>query len=233
MERRAYDAYGEIISKKTRVDEYCPLDNATWGFGEVLTRIEKQDPGYLTWKINIPLLIHPTKDSLYWAGWNAGSNIIATLAILFEIILSGIEVRLEKPLQDSVVQVKYLGMEPRKHGITAYIHPPAYEWLRSHRGQVMVGPLEAMVKADARMNNKELPSYHFRAEVHEDGRPSFYCPGDCCDLYVPAGSIGQSGSWPEELEMHHGNIDYDIQQLTLLAGLAAMCDEIRKFNPKQ
>jgi hypothetical protein len=57
--------------------------------------------------------------------------------------------------------------------------------------------------------------------LHPDGRPSFGCFGDACDLAVyPDGMIISMTEAPAQLNCH--NLDLAAQQLTLLAGLAQL-----------
>jgi len=65
---------------------------------------------------------------------------------------------------------------------------------------------------------------HFRAEVRKNGRFSMDCPGDACSLYPD--------DWSDDENRGYGfsyhNLDTPIQQLTFIAGLAALCDRARK-----
>lgn len=86
---------------------------------------------------------------------------------------------------------------------------------------------EAMISAHKKMNGRLDPynEHSFRAYIHDRGRITLDCPGDACGVYVPPEEFWH-GNRGREFSCH--NTDTPFQQLTLLAGLAALHDKARR-----
>ena len=94
----------------------------------------------------------------------------------------------------------------------------------------MVEMIEAMIKTWQKMfptkKVDKYDRYSFRASVdYENGWLNVSCPGDACGLN-PANSCGGEDGRGYEFSCH--NVDSPMQQLTLIAGLAALCDKAKK-----
>ena len=106
---------------------------------------------------------------------------------------------------------------------------PLAEWLRSQPLHTGIPEMVRAMKAAyghmlgaSRVN--EYNEYSFRAAIdHQNGWLSVDCPGDACGLN-PVRSPEPGRGY--ELSSH--NVDTPAQQLTLLAGLAALCDRVRR-----
>jgi hypothetical protein len=108
---------------------------------------------------------------------------------------------------------------------------PLCNWLKQLEERTKPESLETVVEsmwsAHTQMFNrpKLYPKYHFRAYIHDGGRITLDCPGDACGIYIPP-----EGTWREgrgrEFSCH--NVDGPMQQITLLAGLAALHDKARR-----
>ena len=106
---------------------------------------------------------------------------------------------------------------------------PLAEWLRSqplHTG--IPEMVRAMKAAYGHMLGasrvSEYNEYSFRAAIdHQNGWLNVDCPGNRCGLH-PVRSPEPGRGY--EFSSH--NVDTPAQQLTLLAGLAALCDRVRK-----
>lgn len=62
-----------------------------------------------------------------------------------------------------------------------------------------------------------------RAIIATDGRFSLVCPGDACNVSIsPDQSNGALGT--QQVQFSYNNLSYAAQQLTLLAGIAKLCD---------
>ncbi len=87
---------------------------------------------------------------------------------------------------------------------------------------------EAMVGAWGKMFGEidKYQRYSFWAKVaYKNGWLNVSCPGDACGLH-PADSMGPTLGEGYKFSCH--NVDSPMQQISLLAGLAALCDKARK-----
>lgn len=100
-------------------------------------------------------------------------------------------------------------------------------WLSSlGRNTIVLEMVEAMKIAYGRMLDWDgFYTDSFRARVdYENGWLNVSCPGDACGLHPSHGSVTKDQGY--EFSCH--NVDSPTQQLTLLAGLAALHDKARK-----
>jgi len=106
-------------------------------------------------------------------------------------------------------------------------------WMRSlyqQRGKEyeLVEMVEAMKIAEKEMLGKinKFNEYHIWARIEsESGWLNVSCPGDACGLH-PGNSFGPKEGRGYEFACH--NVDNPMQQITLLAGLAALHDKARR-----
>ncbi len=104
---------------------------------------------------------------------------------------------------------------------------PLVRWMSSLGVHVKMSEMvEAMMIAYARMAGKGHLSVHrFRASIDSKGGwLNTDCPGDGCGLHPSDGSLEEGMGY--EFSCH--NVDSPVQQLTLLAGLAALHDRARR-----
>lgn len=103
------------------------------------------------------------------------------------------------------------------------------KWLSSFESNTEISEMtEAMVRAWEKMFRKvdEYDRHDFYAKVaNENGWLNVSCSGDRCGLH-PADSWGPERGRGYKFSCH--NVDSPMQQLTLLAGLAALCDRAKK-----
>ena len=86
--------------------------------------------------------------------------------------------------------------------------------------------VQAMKTAHGYMLGRTESSPRFRASVDSsNGWLRVDCPGDACQIYPSHGDDIKEGRG-YEFACH--NVDTPAQQLTLLAGLAALHDRVRK-----
>lgn len=93
------------------------------------------------------------------------------------------------------------------------------DWLATHKNSELENPTTAVKTAWRIMMNESdvTDDWHLQAMTHEDGRLRISCPGDACELFCdPMMSMRGHG-----YTLTDHNMDSPIQQLTLLAGLAA------------
>lgn len=99
------------------------------------------------------------------------------------------------------------------------------DWLNMKEGE-LEEPTQAVRIAWKTMMG-ELDDYdihYLSAYVRETGRINVRCPGDACEIFPDSFNVGRSTGY--ELTCH--NMDSSMQQLTLLAGLAAIEVQARK-----
>lgn len=106
---------------------------------------------------------------------------------------------------------------------------PLARWLSSFSENTGIPEMtEAMVWAWKKMFGKvdEYDRHNFYAKVaYKNGWLNVSCSGDRCGLH-PADNWGPTSGEGYRFSCH--NVDTPAQQLTLLAGLAALCDRARK-----
>ena len=108
---------------------------------------------------------------------------------------------------------------------------PLCDWLKQLEEradqEVLEAVTEAMWSAYTKMVNRPTlyPKYQFRAWIHDGGRLTLDCPGNACGIYIPPES-----TWREDRGRKFSchNVDIPMQQITLLAGLAALHDKARR-----
>lgn len=104
---------------------------------------------------------------------------------------------------------------------------PLAEWLRSQPPHTGIPEMvNAMKIAYGHMLGASRVSEYsrFRAAIdHENGWLNVDCPGDACVLHPTHSPVPGRG-----YEFSSHNVDSPAQQLTLLAGLAALCDRVRR-----
>lgn len=114
------------------------------------------------------------------------------------------------------------------HAIGGTVFPPLGRWLLSQarlgKGKEIRHRITlAMSEAWHAVATRQLARYSSYCDfhLHEDGRPSFGCFGDACDVAVyPDGLMGEMGKSFAELSSH--NLDNPMQQIAFLAGLAEL-----------
>lgn len=123
--------------------------------------------------------------------------------------------------------------KPGLHGseMSVFITRDARQWLQYNLEQHAEEIRRAMIRAADTMHpeyfakDREFRESSF--SVHNQGRDAFSLnvPGDAAGVYVPGyESFREDEGW--ELDSH--NLDSPVQQLTLLAGLAATCGFMRE-----
>jgi len=106
---------------------------------------------------------------------------------------------------------------------------PFVKWLSSLFGNSITEMVNAMKIAYNRMLGlRKFHQFHFSASVdYEDGWLNVDCPGDACGLN-PVHNAGYDMKRGFGYEFNCHNVDTSVQQITLLAGLAALNDKARK-----
>jgi len=120
--------------------------------------------------------------------------------------------------------------EEKQHGgsLSGTYSIPLVRFLSSFQPNSEIAEMtEAMIKVWKKMFNgvDEYGKHSFWAKVaYENGWLNVSCPGDACGLHPD--SFGPNPGKGYKFSCH--NVDTPMQQITLLAGLAALCDKARK-----
>ena len=127
------------------------------------------------------------------------------------------------------------------HAVGGYLSPAVPNWLKEqvkdYFGQPDVGfyapgnpdVLDAMqftwlaVSPDAMKEHDDS----VRMSIQKDGAFSLICFGDACDLSVYPDALRYE---TDQVELACHNLDTAVQQLTLLAGLARLCQLVRESS---
>lgn len=108
---------------------------------------------------------------------------------------------------------------------------PLVRWLASFEQRTTIPQMVQAMKMTYRMIHDELiefDEYYFKASVdYENGWLNISCPGDACGLY-PGRNAGYGIQRGFGYEFSCHNVDSPMQQLVLLAGLAALHDRARE-----
>lgn len=113
------------------------------------------------------------------------------------------------------------------HMIGGYAYPAMRVWLSRVAESGIDDPL-ASVREAMRLTYLSLDEEYgerladmCNARLHESGRFLLECPGNACDVAIyPDNDYGAGREGPTTISCH--NLDWSRQQLTLLAGLAAL-----------
>ncbi|MDO8498232.1 MAG: hypothetical protein Q7S44_00355 [bacterium] len=117
------------------------------------------------------------------------------------------------------------------HGgsLGAEVSFPLRQWLSRYAGSNTLPEVTRAMMAtyDQMFGLKDLDEYCFQMIIREDGALMMDCPGNASGLHPDHQAInGIDRGYGYELACH--NVDSPAQQLTLLAGLAALHDKARK-----
>ena len=117
-------------------------------------------------------------------------------------------------------------IEARGNSISGEIGITLRAWLDSlGKNQTMPSVVRAMKSAYEQMMGRETDDFDFRALTKESGGIVLDCPGDSAGI-DPSGDRFRHIDQGYEFSSH--NMDTFIQQITIIAGLAALLDEARK-----
>lgn len=225
--------------------DFVPPKGKKWGFGGVLvpSRSENVHPDYLEWKIPVPRAkkregeMRPDVTAMY--------NICVTMSIISPFLSyykydGKTEGLPEKLLVFFYHSVGYSG----QHG-DFYFGPTIcramFPWLKSFKGtQTMIKEAVRAMESAADVIHGEKRRRDMVAAVEADGN-LFLCSDKMYQSSMKAHYSKFEGLEPSEemkrlgremtgFDLDPHNVDTVEQQLVLLIGLAALCDEARKFN---
>lgn len=139
----------------------------------------------------------------------------------------------EVETSSSLPQLLQINTDTEKgmHGTPLFgsFSPCFVKWLSSFKeGEIIPEMIEAMkVVSNHMIGLSSYNKYDFRAQINdEQGWLNVSCPGDACGIYKSGGCLGDKNDGGYKFSCH--NMDTPMQQLTLIAGLAALHDKARK-----
>jgi hypothetical protein len=194
---------------------YSPL-NRRWGFGQVLELYGESDDEWVSWRCSLPR--RSVGEDICWEDITA---ISASLSILFRVLLTlSVQERAvtERP-QLFLIPRMPIGKDMRSHGFSVELSPAFHEWFAKSDIKPFQKVSDAMKQAYACMlGHREGAT--FKIEIKPPSMLVMQIPGNAASLYLEK----------EDDELQPTNVDSVLQQLTLLAGVAALWDIIEKAN---
>jgi len=163
--------------------------------------------------------------------WKPAFAISASFTLFFELASFKMDKREATPCRfPQLILVNTITVRSSHGGSLDGIYSiPLAKWIASFPENTEIREMtRAMVQAYQKMFGKvdKYQMHSFWAKVaHEDGWLNVSCPGNACGLH-PADSWGPEQGAGYKFACH--NVDSPAQQLTLLAGLAALCDKAKK-----
>jgi hypothetical protein len=166
--------------------------------------------------------------------WKQIDLVAATLSVLSEMLLDNPDKKLLVGINTKRKQLLSVcfsfGKERHQVRIGATLAAPFGDYLRAHSWREFAEVKEATKAAYVQMfpgRDKQFGDSSFQAAVHDYGQPIINVPGDACGLYVDGfDDCLREPSGPMNLTDH--NVDGAHQQITLLCGLAALCNMARR-----
>lgn len=163
--------------------------------------------------------------------WKKIEVISASLVIFFDIVSMRCEKGKESNCDFPQLILIETMLERKMHGgsLSGDYSLPLVNFLSSFAPNTEITEMkDAMVLAHRKMFGKKdkYEIYEMEAKVaYENGWLNTSCPGNACGLH-PADSWGLQNGNGYRFSCH--NVDTAAQQITLIAGLAALCDKYRK-----
>lgn len=123
------------------------------------------------------------------------------------------------------------------HSMGGSISPDLGKWLKKQSESVpnesafskveLLEAEEVMLQVYESISDQKLIPRECRALIAHDGRFSLMCPGDACDVSIYPDQLSGDEIGTRSVKFDCHNLDNAVQQLTLLAGLAKLCELAR------
>ncbi len=219
------------------------------GFNKIFKRGEEKD-GFIAFLVEIPKIKKLTnkecrqcggsgKDDLrqdkcifcdgkgkeYVIDWHQSEAVSASFSI-FTMVLGHCEKDTSAPFPQLMLVETITRRDMHGGSLGGEISIPLRRWLISTCSRDDLSDVVLVMKTayDKMFGLRDYHKFSFRVEVREGGGFIMDCPGDACGLH-PADWCMRDG---EGYRFSCHNVDTSGQQLTLLAGLAALHDWARK-----
>lgn len=192
-----------------------------FGFEEAVLRSEEGKFVNFTAKL-------PVVSKLLNYEWDPAFAVSASLNLLFRLIAyPDVETNSQLPQLLIVELVTYRG--PNGGSLGGMYSKPLVKWLSAKGRHYHIPEMESAMRAmyEAMVPNEDLIALRsFRASIGDEGGwLNVDCPGNACGLN-PESGYRDTGGNGYGFECH--NVDTPVQQLTLLAGLAALHSTVDK-----
>lgn len=226
--------YFDVLGKKYEIDEFRPFGGKNWGFGGVIEYGTLKNKLFTGFDIRIPSVFERYKDGeIARTDWKGAYNVCLTLEFIFSALGMFNEANDEESvLPEKLIEISSFRFNPGQSfygfGLSANIYKQSFPWLEYNKESVIPNVAKAMQMANEKLIRRAEAINRFQLLIHEDMRFRIDVPGNACDIAIYPDRFMHFRSDYEEVNPH--NTDTPVQQLTLLVGLAKMCDEIRKFN---
>lgn len=166
----------------------------------------------------------------YYIEWGEAHSISASFTALFSLLQYWGYKNISTSKLSQLMEVETVTISDSQGGaLWGEISIPLKNWIKGAVGIEDEKNLPEMLEAMITTYKKMFPNdfdreYSFRACVRSNGAFTAICPGDACSI--------QPSDWHMESDkgykFSYHNVDSPMQQLTFLAGLAALCDMARK-----
>lgn len=204
-----------------------PTDDA-WGFEKCLKRVDVGNPDWLCYEAEFP--IYKDANGTYLTDARARRSLRCTLYILFMALsLSERETGCAIP---QLMTIENIGIREEMYGgtLNAIVTPTLASWLSQQPDHWHLEPVLAAMKDAYHAMWASKPDYfQFGAICRQPKWINLSVPGNACGL-DPSDYYDKSPDTGYKLSPH--NTDSGLQQLTLLAGLAKLCDLAREEKPQ-
>lgn len=213
-----------------RLPDFFPPKSARWGFGRAI-HTRRHEDGRITWICPLPRVLCKRHDpALEEKGGQRGFAASASLQLLFEA-LNAFEgaTGATRPQILTVHEMCLRNSAFYGAVLFATLSPTACEWIATvnPRGVELVGVEQSIACASAKMFGTTISKikHDCRASVCPPNSAMIRCPGNACEISTD-GSRDPLDGCGMALTPH--NTDSPIQQLSLLAGLAALYEFFAK-----
>jgi hypothetical protein len=208
------------LGENLQLPQFIEPKERTWGFGETIVRHNQSETDWITWICKLPAALD---GGVNWAGAYAVS---ATLNALF-LALSLAEDESDCP-KPQLLLVDNMSTRRKMYGgaLSVIISPALCLWLsRQEDGSQQPDIVSAMKTAFQQMRGEVSEFDRFSAWCRQPKWINLSCPGDACGL-DPENYYDNSLEKGYCLFPH--NTDSPVQQLTFLAGIAALYELARQ-----
>lgn len=218
-----------VLQQELNLPEFILPAEEQWGFGNVLSRRQSTLPSWIVYECPLPVVLGPKIGDE--GNWSKVFAVSATLRLLFWAL----ELEVIEGERDSAFAqflfVDNIAARRGMHGgsLNVTVCPPLCEWLHQQKDNSEHSEIAGAMKRvfwhmSGRPDPDPLGYARFRAWMRQPKWVNLSCPGEACGL-DPDDYYELSLNRGYGLAPH--NVDTPIQQLTLLAGLAVMCQLAR------
>lgn len=220
--------------KSQQISPFTPYDEESWGFGKILILEERRhaEEIFRSWKIDIPKFDSDKEYNNYW-------DLSATLNVLFYhlslVKFESSEDEWESPFPQ-LATIENMSTFPDLYGagFNVKISKAFLPWLSVQVDNERIDAVETVMKdvyyyMSPDGYRSSFIDSDFSAYVGEPYWVHLNCPGNACGL-DPGGAYYSDKNEGYKLVPH--NIDSITQQISLLSGIAKICDLARATATK-